>query len=570
MRLPKLIAGDRRVAFYLLLMNGLAQGVVAVLGAWLVMRIFDLLGTPTDAAPILFAGLATTVLASAWLRRGERVQAEVLGQHYARAVRQRLYRRLLTSNPREFQRRRKGAVLLKFVGDLSALRRWISLGVARLLVAGITVSIALSALLWLHWPFAVGVALIIAVSAAWTLRHSASLRAAIEETRRRQSRLAANVTEKINNLATVQAFGQTRREHRLMRRQSDQVLQASVVKAKKIGSLRAAIDATIGANILMVMALAYVLPPANLSPGMVAAVIGIIGFLTPPLRDLGRVQEYWLAAQVARSNILTISKLTKRVRDRRSGEALQISKGVIELRNLGVRRVLFRINAQAAGGARIAVVGDNGSGKSTLLGLIGRMFDPDRGQVKIDGQNIAKVRLPSLRAQVAYVSADMPLIRGSLRKNLCYGAGRIEPAQLQRVLHACALHGLVERLSGGLDAAIAEDGANLSQGEQVRVALARALLRKPSILVLDEADANLDEQARRALDDNIKAFPGTVLMVSHRRSALRNCDTLWLLREGRLEQRANPGFEANVVSLGIPRSDFPDSEPCCLRVPLCS
>ena len=569
MRLPKLIAGDRRGAFYLLLFNGLAQGVLAVLGAWLVMRIFDLLGSPTDALPVLFAGLAVIVLSSAWLRRGERIQAEVLGQRYVRAVRHRLYRRLLASNPREFKRRRKGNVLLKFVGDLSALRRWVSLGLARLLVAGVTVSIALSALWWLHWPFAAGVALILAVSSAWTLRHSMSLRAAIAETRRCQSRLASNVTEKVNNLATVQAFGQTAREHRLMRRQSEQMLNASVLKAQKIGSLRAVIDATTGANVLMALSLAFILPPADLSPGMVAAVISIIGFLTPPLRDLGRVQEYWLAAQVARNNVVRVSQLAKRVRDRRSAEALQVSQGVIELRNVSVRGALRRINAQAAGGARIAVVGPNGSGKSTLLGLIGRMFDPDKGRIMIDGQNIAKVRLSSLRAQVAYVSADVPLIRGSLRKNLCYGAGRIEAAQLKQVLQACELCGLVDRMPGGLDAGIAEDGANLSQGERVRVALARALLRSPSILVLDEADANLDEAARRALDANIKAFSGTVFMVSHRRSALRYCDTVWVLREGRLEQQNTLPSETNVVPLDVARTDFSTDRQEHLRGPLC-
>ena len=85
MRLPTLIAGDRRAAFYLLLFNGLTQGVLAVLGAWLVMRIFDLLGTPTGTLPMLLAGLALIVMSSAWLRRGERIQAEVLGQRYVRA-----------------------------------------------------------------------------------------------------------------------------------------------------------------------------------------------------------------------------------------------------------------------------------------------------------------------------------------------------------------------------------------------------------------------------------------------------------------------------------------------------
>jgi ABC-type multidrug transport system fused ATPase/permease subunit len=121
--------------------------------------------------------------------------------------------------------------------------------------------------------------------------------------RRRQASLSANVTEKLSQLATVQAFGQMRREHRLLRRQSDRLLEASVTKATRIGSLRAVIDAAAGACALLVLALAYLVPGQQLSPGMVAAVISIVGFLTPPLRDLGRVQEYWLAAQVACENL---------------------------------------------------------------------------------------------------------------------------------------------------------------------------------------------------------------------------------------------------------------------------
>ena len=551
MRLPQLFGGDRRGVFARLLLNGLAQGFLAVCFAWLVMRVFDQIGSPAGAEPMLFVALTLTVLFSAWLRRDERVQAEVLGQHYVRAIRQRLYRRLLSSSVRDLKQHRKGALLLKFTGDLSALRRWISLGLARLLVAGLTISIALCAIAYVHWPFAVGVALIIGVAAVWIYRHGAGLRSAIEETRQWQARLASNVTEKLNNLATVQAFGQAGREQRLLRRQSNRLMGAAIAKAGRIGSLRAVVDTTAGASVLMILVLASIMPAEQLSPGMVAATISIIGFLTPPLRDLGRVQEYWLAAQVARANIVRTSTMTRRVRERRSGPALELSAGAIEIRNVTVRGALDNVSASAAGGQKIAVVGDNGSGKSTMLGLLGRLYDPDSGSILIDGQDIARVRLSSLRAQAAYVSADVPLVRGSLRKNLCYGAGRVDPGRLRDIVRSCELEGLVGRLPGGLDARLAEGGESLSQGEQMRVALARALLCRPRILVLDEADANLDEQARRALDRNVAEFSGTVLMASHRRSVLRGCDTLWVLRNGRLESRTDLRDMPNIVPMGV-------------------
>lgn len=535
MRLPRIYTDERRRLFAWLVGNGLAQGALAVVSALLVMRIFDGLGGEPGPPVPLFVFLALGVLGTAWLRRRERIDAETLGQRYVKAIRQRLYTRLLATSPRAFSRHRKGALLLKFVGDLSALRRWISLGLARLLVAGIAISIALAALGWLHWPFALGVALIVALSAGWILWRSPDLRAAIGEARRRQAGLSANVTEKLSNLATVQAFGQMRREQRLLRRHSDRLLAASVDKAAKVGSMRAVIDATAGASALLVLVLAYLMPPPQLSPGMLAAVIGIIGFLTPPLRDLGRAQEYWLAAQVARDNLQRLAAQAPRLRRARGAEPLRIAEGRITFHRVSVRGALRRVSAEAEPGSRVAIVGPNGSGKSTLLALVGRLFDPAKGRVLIDGQDIAKVRLSSLRRQVGYVSADIPLMRGSLRKNIRYGAGRVDADFLQETIHQCGLDELVERLPRGLDTRIAEGGRDLSQGERMRVGLARALLLAPRVLLLDEADANLDGAAIVALNRVIDRFEGTVLMVTHRDAAVSACDRVWTLNAGRIE-----------------------------------
>lgn len=561
MRLPSLYKGERRTCFALLIGNGLAQGGLAVATAWLVMQVFDRLGSPAaDALPML-GGLMLVVGAAAYLRRRERIDAERLGQHYVKAVRQRLYARLLSTSLRSFGRQRKGALLLKFVGDLSALRRWISLGLARLLVAGIAVSMAMLALGWLHWPFAAGIAAVLGASVAWILWRSAAVRASIAEARRRQANLSANVTEKLGHLATVQAFGQARRERRLLERQSDRLLQASVRRAARLGSLRATIDATAGACLVLVLLLAYLAPPAQTSAGMIAAVISIIGFLTPPLRDLGRAQEYWLAAQVARDNLDRVAGRLPRLRCRRGALPLEVDGGRVTFDGVSVRGALRRVSAEAAPGARIALLGPNGAGKSTLLNLAGRLFDPDRGRVLIDGQDIARVRLGSLRRQVAFVAADVPLLRGSLRKNLCYGAGRVDEGRLREMIGYCGLDALVARQPRGLDTRIAEGGRDLSQGERMRLALARALLTQPRVLLLDEADAGLDSEAIAVLNRVIRDFGGTLLMATHRRTVLSGFDGFWVFREGGVEPLDDAAVRDGLADCVVPLPG-PARAPC--------
>lgn len=534
MKLPDLFANDRRRTFAFLVSNGVFQGLAAIFSAVLVMRIFDDLGQRSSGLIIWLAALAGIVLLGALLRRRERIDAELLGQRYVQSLRQRLYSRLLATDPREFRKRRKGNLLFKFVGDLSAIRRWISQGLARLLVAGVSVFLALIGLTWLHWPFAAGVAGVLTLSAGWIIWRSTELRTAIAESRRRQAALSANATEKLSTLPTVQAFGQARRERRLMRRHSARLVAASVKKAAQIGTLRAVIDATAGAAVVMVFTLAYLTPPNDLSAGMIAAVISIIGFMTPPLRDLGRTQEYWLAAVVARRNIKALAKRAPRMNTNRRSQRLKISAGRIVFDRVSIAGALNEVTATAEGGTRVALLGANGSGKSTLLGLVGRLYDPKQGRILIDGQDIATVSMSSLRRQVAYVSADFPLIRGSLRKNLCYGARRVDEKRLAQMIVDCGLEELIDQKFGGLESRIAEAGADLSQGERVRVYLARALLRNPAILILDEAEANLDARAIRVMENVIRQFKGTVFMATHRSSILDLCDAQWRLENGLL------------------------------------
>ena len=183
----------------------------------------------------------------------------------------------------------------------------------------------------------------------------------------------------------------------------------------------------------------------------------------------------------------------------------------------------------------MALIGDNGAGKSTLLQVIARLVDPDKGNVLVDGQDIRRCNLSSVRKAIGIVSPDLPLLKGSVQYNLLYRDPDAPPEEVNRVKKLCEIDKLIDDLPNGEKFRIKEGGENLSLGQRHKLALARALMGQPSILIVDEIDASLDPQAVNVFTNVINSFPGTVLMVTRSRERLSLADNFWYLANGKLE-----------------------------------
>jgi len=542
MKLPHLFKGRRRLLYLRLLANGLLQAGAAVVFAFQASRLFDahvVAGTaPADAIWMDAALLLGLSLVIAALRRGERVDAELFGQLYVRDIRKRLFARVLRSQQRARDGQRKGLLLLRFVGDLNAIRQWVSLGLARLSVAAVAVTVVLAALAQLHAWFALMVAGALLLTAAAMLWQGRRVHQSIQNARRRQANLAANLTEKISNATLVQLFDQGDHEQRYLARQNRRLIETVRDKAAAIGSLRAIVDA--GAAVAFVGCLLLAAHAEGASPGAFVAVLSLVGFLAAPLRDLGRAQEYWLAHGVAIDKLQRLASRLRPMTRRQPSGVPPVTRGSLQIRKLQYATSIKPLTAQLAGGQRVALVGANGAGKSTLLALLAGLIEPGAGSIRIDGIPLKRMSLAQQRKVTAFVGAEVPLIRGSVRKNLTYGLHSVDAAHLQRVLHECGVTELLERLPQGLDTRVDEGGSNLSQGERARLSLARALLRKPLILLLDEAEAHLDVPSIQAMHRALAAFPGTLVMATHRRESIELADQVWHLHQGELIARGTP------------------------------
>lgn len=573
--LPAIFAQDRRWIFIRLVMNGVLQALMIVGSMLLVRHAFDVLLNPAFDDPevnlfemtevgtigLFAAGLLSCTGFAALLRLLEQIDAERLGQGYVHRVRIALYDQMCKFAPRALSRRSSGATMLRFVGDLSALRRWVSLGLARIVVSGIVSVLALGFLAYLDLYLALSSLLILSLGLAGNLKLGPRMQQAVSEARRLRGRLAGNINEKIQAFNVLQAFNQTDRERKKFRSQSDKLRLAMVTQARSAGQMRVISEGSTALSMALVLSLgALEVFRGMTSAGNVVAAMAVVGFLSNAFRGLGRVHEYRQSARVSESKILEFLK-SRTMRGRSPTlPPLQVTAGSIRFEKIALDDCLRGITAFAPGGSRVALVGPNGAGKSTLLQIAARLIDPSSGRVLIDDQNLVECNLQSVRSVIGIISPDLPLLRGSVRYNLSYRWPCATETEIERVRKLCQLDEFLETLPGGEAFRLQEAGKNLSLGQRHRLAVARAILGDPALLIVDEIDANLDPHAAEVLDRVMDDFAGTILMVTRSKSRLARADYIWHLEAGqliRIEEQAPvkallDGSRLQVEPLNIP------------------
>ena len=543
--MPRPLSRERLPTFALLVGVGVGQALGAVGLALLVQRAFDEL--VAGAGPVsggrvlaLVAGLLVAVALAAGMRWAERVAAERLGQHYVVELRALLFDHLTRVPARELGERSRGSLLLRFVGDLSALRSWVSLGLARLLVAGVAVGLAVLALAVIAPRLGLAVGVVLALGAGGLQAASPRMLRTARTARRRRARLTGEVTERLTHVGVLQASGQERRERKRVGRHSDRVSAAMMDKARAAGTARALAEGTSGlATAAVVLVGAFEVRTGSISAGTVVGALAVVGLLSGHLRDLGRVAEYAAGARVGREAVRRF--LDFPVLPERDG-ALELvpGPGALDLEAIALGDVLTGITLRAAAGQTVAIVGPNGAGKSTLVAVATRQVDPDHGRVRLDGQELARCSVRSVRAAIGVSGPDLPLLRGSVDRNVRYRLPRATDQQVARVAELCGLDDLVAELPGGWRAEVGEVGARLSAGQRARLSVARALLGEPCLLVLDEAEAHLDQAAAGLVDRVLTAHTGTALVVTHRRELVERADVVWCLVDGRVAEVGPP------------------------------
>ncbi len=297
------------------------------------------------------------------------------------------------------------------------------------------------------------------------------------------------------------------------------------------------------APLLFFAFLAFLIMKDQSTIGDVFLIVGLATMVASPLNKLSRVMASIQSAAAAVSRIYEILDTPREIVDVPGAEQLEVGDGRIVFEHVDFSYrdgdgVLHDFSLQVQPGEVVALVGESGSGKTSVLHLLPRFYEPRRGAITIDGQDITRVTLKSLRDNVGLVSQDTILVHGTVRENICFGSPVTDELELIEAAKSANAHEFIMRLPRGYDTVVGERGAMLSGGERQRVAIARALLKDPRILLLDEATSALDSISEAIVQDalNKLMYGRTTLMVAHRLSTVRNADRIVVLESGRIRE----------------------------------
>ncbi|KAK4537471.1 hypothetical protein CDCA_CDCA12G3496 [Cyanidium caldarium] len=362
----------------------------------------------------------------------------------------------------------------------------------------------------------------------------------------------SRMVDSLLNYETVKLFAAERREvarysevYQALQ-ESERTLQATLGILNSGQSV--IICAGVGASMLLAT---YRVVQGVMTPGDLVMVNAYILQLYQPLRWLGTAYRQIVRAVTDLEKLMRLLANESAVRDVPGAPDLQCAQGEIEFRDVsfeyvaaaaatgdaakstsGVRHISFRLPPRGT----LAIVGPSGAGKSTLLRLLFRLYDPQHGQILIDGQDVAQVRQESVRRAIGVVAQDTVLFNDTIRYNIAYSVDpeAVRMEDVEAAARAAHIHHFIASLPAGYDTLVGERGLRLSGGEKQRVAIARAILKNPVILALDEATAALDTATEKAIQANLREVCAgrTTVMVAHRLSTVVHADEILVLSEG--------------------------------------
>ncbi len=519
---------------------------------WLLRRGIDEISAGRVGKPVytVFAAIVGTALIGGALRYGMREILNGVSRRIEFDLRDDLYQHLQELDAPYFGKTRTGDLMARLTNDLGAVRMAAGPAVMYLTntVAGTIFALYFMAKIDVLLTF---LALIpLSLLPIVTVKLGSAIHARFDAVQEHFSSLTTHVQENLSGTRIVRAYRQEAAEIERFGHLNEEYLRRNIKLARLWGIMHPLFALFGGLAGVVVLGVGGILAiQGKISVGGFVAFIMYLAMLAWPLIALGWVVNLFQRGSASMARLSEVFVATPAVRNPDAPREFPAARGGrgIDFRNVGFQYpprgdseaawVLRNISFSVPGGATLGVVGATGSGKSALVELIARIYDPQEGEILIDGVNIRDLSLDKLRREISFVPQESLLFSETIRANIAYGAA--DPEAVEWAAGVAQLAETIAEFPGGYETQLGERGINLSGGQKQRAALARALARNPPIVVLDDALSAVDTQTEAAILRELRGAlqKQTTVIASHRITAIRDADWIVVLDEGKIVER---------------------------------
>jgi subfamily B ATP-binding cassette protein MsbA len=467
-----------------------------------------------------------------------------IGQLCIRDIRLLLYEKIQGLSLEYFSRKRAGELISRITNDVKVVENALSYGVTDLVYQSFLVVIFTWTIFYIHWKLAMSALVMIPLVVFPIMKVGKVLRKISRISQEKMADINSLLVETISGIRIVKAFSMERHEIEKFRVHNQIYFKLAMRATKRMLLLSPATE-FVGV-LLGVFILAWVgqdVIDGKISFGVFGLFLGSLFSLIRPLKKLSQVNSLNQQAVAASERIYEVLDTQPTVVEKADAVQIPSFKGTVVFKDVwfsyGSLDVLKGVNIEVKKGQVLAIVGPSGSGKSTFLDLVCRFYDPARGRILLDGIDIKEASIVSLRKLIGIVTQETILFNDTIQANIAYGKPGASRFEIEAAAAMAYADDFIKRLPTGYDTLIGDRGTKLSGGERQRIAIARALLKNPPILILDEATSQLDTESERIVQEALnKLIEGrTVLAVAHRLSTIKNAHKIIVLEGGTIVEQ---------------------------------
>lgn len=532
------------VAIFLVIVTSILSIVYPLLGGRIVDVVIDQ-GKTDLLVPILGVMMGVAFLRTV-LRYCYQMMFEKIGQDSLFRIREDLYHKLQELDFNFFNQTRVGDIMARMTGDTDAIRHFVSWVFYNLLENLLLFICAVVVMATIDWRLMLALVAVTPIIGILTMRMANEAQPIFYEIRESFSRLNSMVEENISGNRVVKAFAREDFEIDKFNQHNEDFKQRNMDSAAVSKRYLPLLDSLASSLTIITFVFGgYLVIINQMTLGDLVAFTGFLWMLNMPMRMSG-----WLINDVQRF-IASSFKIREMLGAKsripiHSENSVSHLEGFVEFDHVSFHfdddpttEVLSDISLKAAPGQTIGILGETGSGKSTLVNLIARFYDPTSGKILIDGVDARKWHVRELRNHIAIVMQDIFLFSDTIGDNIAFGVPDAEEADIQRMAQIADANHFIEKMPEGYGTIVGERGVGLSGGQKQRISLARALMKNPAILILDDTTSAVDMETETKIQEELDGITGnkTTFIIAHRISSVKDADEILILEQGKIIER---------------------------------